>query len=194
MRRPNGSCQGAVLEAGVGKPRVKEKCLEGPNPATTAQRFLLTGRLYWLFGCAAESITAALKIKFPFSHRFIGPDSSDVADAVLYGVVLGLHDIADSGVQSFLILHLRLELQVLQIEAHLCLLHLLCGVHQVCLAAAPRRTNCVAADDTTEDIFSETPGLRWRHTWDDFPRYLRGRCQQIHLWQRREKLLPNQHR
>ena len=51
-------------------------------------------------------------------------DLTNVAYGVLDCIVLGLHDVRDRGVQAVLILHLTLQLQVLQVETHLGFLHL----------------------------------------------------------------------
>jgi hypothetical protein len=48
-----------------------------------------------------------------------------------------LHDVADHRVGPVLVLHLRLQLEVLQVETHLGFLHLLRGGQQGGLAAAP---------------------------------------------------------
>src|SRR4029077_20511225 len=64
--------------------------------------------------------------------------SLHVADHILRGIVLGLQDVAHSSVLTVGVLHVFLKMEILQIEAHLHLLHLLCCIHEVQRGAASR--------------------------------------------------------
>jgi hypothetical protein len=51
-------------------------------------------------------------------------DLTNVANRILDRVMLGFHDVRNCRVGAVLILHLTLQLQILQIETHLRFLHL----------------------------------------------------------------------
>ena len=63
--------------------------------------------------------------------------STDIVDRVIHGIVPRLHDIGDHRELPLLVLHLILQREILQVEAHLCLLHLLSGLHHRTLAGIP---------------------------------------------------------
>jgi hypothetical protein len=64
--------------------------------------------------------------------------SADIVDRVLGRVVLVFHDVADHGELPVLLGDLVLEHEILQVEAHLHLLHLADGLEKLVCFLAPR--------------------------------------------------------